>query len=231
MVDRICGIYMIRNILNNKVYIGKSVDIKRRWTNHKTNLDNNIHDNKHLQSSWNKYGKNCFDFSIVEECAESELNNREIYYIQFYRSYNSLYGYNMTFGGEGCVPIDEIRIKMSESAKNRPPVSEETRKKHRDRVSGEKNYFYGRHLYGEQNGFYGDHRFAGENHPRSRAVYCYEIDEYFWGAKEAEDKYGIHKADIAKCCKGKLKSAGKHPITGEKLHWVYVDEMNNSSVA
>ena len=120
---------------------------------------------------------------------------------------------------------------MSESAKNRPPVSEETRKKHRDRVSGEKNYFYGRHLYGEQNGFYGDHRFAGENHPRSRAVYCYELDEYFWGAKEAEDKYGIHKADIAKCCKGKLKSAGKHPITGEKLHWVYVDEMNNSSVA
>jgi hypothetical protein len=59
----------------------------------------------------------------------------------------------------------------------------------------------------------------------------YEFDEYFWGAKAAQDKYGIYKADIAKCCKGKLKSAGKHPVTGEKLHWVYADEMNNSFVA
>ena len=99
------------------------------------------------------------------------------------------------------------------------------------RHSGEGNYFYGMHLYGEQNGFYGDHRFAGKNHPRCREVYCYELDEYFWGAKEADDKYGIHKADIAKCCKGKLASAGKHPVTGEKLHWIYTDEMNNSSIA
>lgn len=100
-----------------------------------------------------------------------------------------------------------------------------------ERQSGENNYFHKVRFYGEQNGFYGDHRFTGENHPRCRAVYCYELDEYFWGAKNAQDKYGIYKADIAKCCKGKLKSAGKHPITGEKLHWIYADEMNNSFVA
>lgn len=45
----------------------------------------------------------------------------------------------------------------------------------------------------------------------------------FWGAKEAQDKYGFHKADIAKCCKGKSKHTGKHPITGECLTWFYVD--------
>lgn len=99
-----------------------------------------------------------------------------------------------------------------------------------ERHSGEQNYFHKVRFYGEHNGFYGDHRFAGENHPRCRAVYCFELDEYFWGAKEAEDKYGIHKADIAKCCKGKLKSAGKHPVTKEKLHWIYADKINNSSV-
>lgn len=43
------------------------------------------------------------------------------------------------------------------------------------------------------------------------------------GAKEAQDKYGIYKADIAKCCKGKLKHAGKHPVTGERLTWFYAD--------
>lgn len=100
-----------------------------------------------------------------------------------------------------------------------------------ERQSGENNYFHKVRFCGEQNGFYDDHRFAGENHPRCRAVYCYELDEYFWGAKAAQDKYGIYKADIAKCCKGKLKSAGKHPVTGEKLHWIYVDEINNSCVA
>lgn len=231
MTDKICGIYMIKNTSNNKIYIGQSVNIYKRWEKHKSDLNNNRHDNKHLQNAWNKYGEDCFDFSIIEECVENELNDREIYYIQLYYSYNNLYGYNMTFGGDGCVPTDEVRLKMSESAKNRPPISEETRKKHSARVSGEKNYFYDVHLYGEQNGFYGDHRFAGKNHPRSRAVYCYELDEYFWGAKEADDKYGIHKADIAKCCQGKLQSAGKHPVTGEKLHWVYADEINNSSVA
>ena len=231
MKNKVCGIYMVKNILNDKVYIGKSIDIIKRWRKHKSDLNNNIHDNKHLQSAWNKYGQQCFSFSIVEECSEDKLNDRETYYIKFYHSCDDLYGYNMTFGGDGCVPTDEIRQKMSNAAKNRPPISEKTREKHRARMSGEKNYFYDVHLYGDKNGFFGDHRFAGENHPRCRAVYCYELDEYFWGAKEAENKYGVHKADIAKCCKGKLKSAGKHPITGEKLRWVYADQMDNSSVA
>ena len=76
---------------------------------------------------------------------------------------------------------------------------------------------------GENNPFYGNHSQAGENHPRARAVYCVELDEVFWGAKEAQDKYGIYKADIAKCCKGKLRHAGKHPVTGERLTWFYAD--------
>ena len=76
---------------------------------------------------------------------------------------------------------------------------------------------------GENNPFYGNHSQSGENHPRARAVYCVELDEVFWGAKDAQDKYGIYKADIAKCCKGKLNHAGKHPITGERLTWFYAD--------
>ena len=47
----------------------------------------------------------------------------------------------------------------------------------------------------------------------------------------AQDKYEINGSSIARCCLRKLQSAGKHPITGEKLHWVYADEMNNSFVA
>lgn len=76
---------------------------------------------------------------------------------------------------------------------------------------------------GENNPFYGNHSQVGENHPRCRPVYCPELDEVFWGAKEAQDKYGIWKASIAKCCKGEFKHAGKHPITGVPLTWFYAD--------
>lgn len=76
---------------------------------------------------------------------------------------------------------------------------------------------------GENNPFYGNHSQAGKNHPRARPVYCPELDEVFWGAKEAQDKYGVPKADIAKCCKGKRKYSGKHPFTGQVLTWYYVD--------
>ena len=63
---------------------------------------------------------------------------------------------------------------------------------------------------------------SGANNPRAFAVYCPELDEEFWGAKEAHDKYGICVSSISQCIRGKIGHAGKHPITGEDLHWVKV---------
>jgi hypothetical protein len=85
--------------------------------------------------------------------------------------------------------------------------------------------------FGEDNPNYGNHKLAGKNNPRCRAVYCFELDEYFWGAKEASLKYGFSRTGITACCSHKRQSCGKHPLTNIKLHWIYVDEMNNSSVA
>lgn len=62
----------------------------------------------------------------------------------------------------------------------------------------------------------------GKKHPRATPVYCPELDEYFWGAKEAYDKYGIGRAGISNCLTGKLKHSGHHPITGQPLTWVKV---------
>lgn len=66
---------------------------------------------------------------------------------------------------------------------------------------------------------------SGQNNPRIRSVYCYELDEYFWGATEARDKCGFDRDAISKCCRGKQLTHGKHPITGQPLHWIYVDEL------
>lgn len=63
---------------------------------------------------------------------------------------------------------------------------------------------------------------SGRRNPRAFAVYCPELNEEFWGAKEAYDKYGICVSSISQCISGKLGHAGKHPITREPLHWVKI---------
>lgn len=94
-----CGIYCIENKTNGKKYIGKSVNIQKRWKEHKSQLCNGTHVNSYLQHSWDKYGEFAFEFSIIEECAEGDLNDREKYWIEFYNSFNN--GFNLTLGGDG----------------------------------------------------------------------------------------------------------------------------------
>lgn len=140
----ISGIYMITNCVNNKVYIGKSIDIlNKRWPQHKSSLNNNAHINQHLQNSWNKYGEENFDFSIVLECSPDELDQYEIYYIDLHKSYLPEYGYNKTYGGDGAVPTDETRLKMSIAHKGILGTPE-SRKKQSFKLSGENNPMFGR---------------------------------------------------------------------------------------
>lgn len=65
---------------------------------------------------------------------------------------------------------------------------------------------------------------SGKNNPRATAIYSPELDEVFWGAKEVKDKYGINQGSISSCINGKLKHAGKHPITGEPLTWQKIEK-------
>lgn len=60
------GIYSIKNIENEKIYIGKSKDINRRWKQHRADLRHRNHDNKTLQRDWLDYGETNFVFSILE---------------------------------------------------------------------------------------------------------------------------------------------------------------------
>lgn len=91
-----CGIYKIENKINGKIYIGQSVNIERRWRDHKVRSKN---ENDILYQEIREYGIDFFDFSILEECLQNELYEKEIYWINFYDSYNN--GYNKTLGGLG----------------------------------------------------------------------------------------------------------------------------------
>lgn len=62
---------------------------------------------------------------------------------------------------------------------------------------------------------------TGANSVRAKRVRCVETDEIFDCISDASRKYNIGRSRIVACCKLRAKSAGKHPITGEKLHWEY----------
>lgn len=94
------GIYAIHNIVSGEYYIGQAQDINDRWIKHRSRLKNNNHENSHLQNSYNKYGKDSFEYLIIEECEIDCLDEKEIMYIQKYDSYNN--GYNQDLGGKGC---------------------------------------------------------------------------------------------------------------------------------
>ena len=123
-----CGIYMIQNIVNSKIYIGQAVDIERRWGEHKCELRSNHHINKHLQNAWNKYGDSNFEFTVICECDESQLNTKEIDYIAKLKTYDPDFGYNKTYGGEGGRHTEETRKKISESHKGLTHSEESKRK-------------------------------------------------------------------------------------------------------
>ena len=132
---KICGIYQIVNIVNNKKYIGQSINIRDRFIRHKYQLNKNIHDNKKLQNAWNKYGKEFFKFEVLIECDRDcleKLEKQEVERISGYsynisKNYDNLYGINNPFYGKRHTK--NTKEKMSLIAKDR---------------TGNKNHNYGK---------------------------------------------------------------------------------------
>jgi group I intron endonuclease len=140
--NRICGVYEIVNTVNGKRYIGSSVNINRRWGGHRNDLDKGNHRNSHLQHAWNKYGKDCFTFTILECCDRNVLTNREQFYLDtILPEYNIYPNAGSSLGVKGYIPwnkgkkgtqipwnkglklhplSDEHKYKLSQSHKGKP---------------------------------------------------------------------------------------------------------------
>lgn len=164
---KVCGIYCIVNRSTSQMYIGQSIDINKRFKEHIKG--------KHLHCSYidkaiAKYGPDSFDFKVLEECEEAELNTKEKEYISKYDTFNNPKHYNLTSGGEiapskipaiakkigqaqtGKVVSEETKKKqsMAKLGNNNPKYwlgktrSEETKAKIAIAKTGENNYMYGK---------------------------------------------------------------------------------------
>lgn len=115
------GIYIIRNIANEKFYIGSSVGIRRRWRIHLKDLIKGRHDNSKLQFSWNKHMPDDYLFYVIEyidkrnfdneKSFKKELRKREQYFLNLYFPFKER-GYNIkrkSTGGMNSATFEDLK--------------------------------------------------------------------------------------------------------------------------
>lgn len=148
-VDRIkykdkIGIYKITNLINKKVYVGQTKEsFQKRYWMHCWKLKKGEHDNLYLQRAWNKYGEHNFVFEIIEILPQNIIDEREKFWIAYYREKTGCYSIQ-----DGGQPKNLVFYVSSESRKRQgdknrermigKKLSEETRKKMSESRTGKR---------------------------------------------------------------------------------------------
>lgn len=216
------GIYKIHCKVDDKVYIGYSSNIKKRFSLHKLKLKNNTHENSYLQNAWNKHGEDAFSFVILEECVLKLCIEKEDYYVKQYKSHHRRFGYNLAITGVGNIgKMPQHIIKKSVKTRRKKAAERgywfkpETIKKQADGRRGFKHTDKAKEKI----------RLASTGRKKSKevvqktidaiiiAVEQYNLDgTYIRDFKSISDALiflnkSLKHSHISSCCKGKRKSA------------------------
>lgn len=110
-------IYKISNTINDKIYIGQTIDPSRRWKEHKRSKENGML----IARALLKYGPDNFNFDVIASCCTLEdANMIEALIISQYDSANISYGYNIDPGGNTTPRNEETCKKISISSMGKP---------------------------------------------------------------------------------------------------------------
>ena len=142
------GIYRIKNLETGALYIGQTAQaFAKRWHNHRWELGAGCHHNEHLQNSYNKHGKDAFEYKVLEVIPQGDMsdkefldymNEREVILIEEHGAFSN--GYNKTEGGGGSGGhrhTPETKAKMSAANKGKK-LSEEHKAKLSAALKGKK---------------------------------------------------------------------------------------------
>lgn len=106
------GIYYIKNLINNKVYVGSTNHFTTRFTQHLRRLRRGIHDNFLLQKEWSEYGEENFKFiKVIYVLAKKDLKIVEQFLINYKQSFEIKNGYNLSSNVNGGIP-DYLQNKI-----------------------------------------------------------------------------------------------------------------------
>jgi len=203
-------IYKGTCLINGKVYIGLTTKgLKHRVSNHERTSKVTNRNNK-LYNAMRKYGKNNFIWNELEYCNESELEERERFWINYFNSYHI--GYNSTTGGERKKEVSrESRDKMSighkgqrgwNSGRKLGPLPDSTKEKLR--ISAYKAR--------------GKNRL---NQKTRKPIKCIETGIYYDSIRDCSNKTGINRLSITMQLRGKYKSAGGYHGQSTVYHFEY----------
>lgn len=90
----ISGIYAIKSKTTKRLYVGSSVDIRKRWSHHKHFLIRGKHSNRYLQNHVNKYGFGDLEFGVIEET--TDFFYKEQFWCDYYQSFDRNCGFNLS---------------------------------------------------------------------------------------------------------------------------------------
>lgn len=117
-------IYKITNLINGKPYIGKTLStIEERWKEHCRDARKERCEKRPLYSAMNKYGIENFKVEQIEECCDNVVNEREVYWIEYFGTFKN--GYNATIGGDGKHYLDyDLICETYKQVKNMTKTAE-----------------------------------------------------------------------------------------------------------
>lgn len=119
MADSKCsGVYCIRNTVNGKRYVGSTTKlIQSRWRRHRRELQRGVHGNRYLQSAWNKYGANVFEWLVLANCDPDACIAEEQRWIDMFGAAQRANGYNI-------LPVAGSQLGMKHTAESRKKMSD-----------------------------------------------------------------------------------------------------------
>lgn len=199
-------IYIIKNNINSKVYIGQTRrTIERRWYEHKyesTQKENSGYDML-IHKAFRKYGIDNFYIEILEECNNSMLDEREKYWISFYKS--NIEGYNTLIGGK---PFSEEENKATKRKTNIDVILELYKKGYTQLEIADK-------LNCSRTAILNCLKSNGVSNPRGwkkTKIGQYnqkgELINVYSSQKEASEFTKIYRSGINKCLNNQQKTAG-----------------------
>lgn len=118
------GVYKIHNIVTGKFYIGSTSCLRKRHYQHSKTLEKGTHGNKHLQNSYNLYGKQAFRFEILEVVLEDIENNLCTLEQRLLDQY-----------WDGCVNCYNIEKRARMKIGRRLPKGRKFTKEHKQKIS------------------------------------------------------------------------------------------------